>query len=103
MASNLTFPTNTGDIADSGVAGYDAILVVGFGGPERREDVLPYLENVTRGRNIPRARLLEVAEHYNHFGGASPINAYAPAPIDSITSTAVCEVRRLNAAVFSAR
>ena len=54
---------------------YDAILVVGFGGPERLEDVLPFLENVTRGRNIPRERLLEVAEHYNHFGGVSPINA----------------------------
>src|SRR5947209_3734741 len=53
---------------------YDAILIVGFGGPERREDVLPFLENVTRGRNIPRERLLEVAEHYYHFGGRSPIN-----------------------------
>ena len=56
-------------------AGYDAILIVGFGGPERREDVLPFLENVTRGRNVPRERLLEVAEHYDHFGGVSPINA----------------------------
>lgn len=54
---------------------YDALLVVSFGGPERREDVLPFLENVTRGRNVPRERLLEVAEHYYHFGGASPINA----------------------------
>lgn len=53
---------------------YDAILVVAFGGPERREEVMPFLENVTRGRNIPRERLLEVAEHYNHFGGASPLN-----------------------------
>jgi ferrochelatase len=53
---------------------YDAILIVGFGGPERREDVLPFLENVTRGRNIPRERLLGVAEHYYHFGGKSPIN-----------------------------
>jgi ferrochelatase len=53
---------------------YDAILIVGFGGPERREDVLPFLDNVTRGRNIPRARLLGVAEHYYHFGGKSPIN-----------------------------
>src|SRR6516162_2402176 len=53
---------------------YDAILIVGFGGPERREDVVPFLENVTRGRNIPRERLLEVAEHYDHFGGVSPIN-----------------------------
>jgi ferrochelatase len=53
---------------------YDAILIVGFGGPERREDVMPFLENVTRGRNIPRERLLGVAEHYDHFGGKSPIN-----------------------------
>jgi protoporphyrin/coproporphyrin ferrochelatase len=54
---------------------YDSILIVGFGGPERPEDVIPFLENVTRGRNIPRERLLEVAEHYHHFGGVSPINA----------------------------
>jgi len=54
---------------------YDAFLLVSFGGPERREDVLPFLENVLRGRNVPRERLLEVAEHYYHFGGQSPINA----------------------------
>jgi len=53
---------------------YDALLIVGFGGPERTEDVIPFLENVTRGRNIPRERLLAVAEHYYHFGGKSPIN-----------------------------
>ena len=53
---------------------YDAVLIVSFGGPERTEDVLPFLENVTRGRGIPRERLLEVAEHYYHFGGKSPIN-----------------------------
>lgn len=53
---------------------YDAILVIGFGGPEGPEDVLPFLENVLRGRNVPRERMLEVAEHYNHFGGVSPIN-----------------------------
>jgi ferrochelatase len=63
---------------------YDAILVVGFGGPERLEDVLPFLENVTRGRNIPRERLLEVAEHYNHFGGVSPINAQVRALIAAL-------------------
>lgn len=55
---------------------YDAILVVGFGGPESREDVLPFLENVLRGRNVPRERMLEVAEHYDHFGGVSPINRH---------------------------
>lgn len=54
---------------------YDAILIVGFGGPESRDDVMPFLRNVTRGRNIPDERLLEVAEHYYHFGGVSPINA----------------------------
>ena len=53
---------------------YDAFLLVSFGGPERTEDVLPFLENVLRGRNVPRERLLAVAEHYYHFGGKSPIN-----------------------------
>jgi ferrochelatase len=53
---------------------YDAILLVSFGGPEQREDVIPFLENVLRGRDVPRTRLLEVAEHYYHFDGASPIN-----------------------------
>jgi ferrochelatase len=53
---------------------YDAVLIVSFGGPEKPEDVLPFLENVTRGRNVPRDRLLTVAEHYYHFGGKSPIN-----------------------------
>ena len=53
---------------------YDAILVVSFGGPECREDVIPFLENVLRGRNVPRERMLAVAEHYYHFGGKSPIN-----------------------------
>lgn len=53
---------------------YDALLIVGFGGPEKPEDVMPFLENVTRGKPVPRERLLEVAEHYMHFGGVSPIN-----------------------------
>src|SRR5579884_3288593 len=53
---------------------YDAILLVSFGGPEKPEDVMPFLENVTRGRNVPHERLLEVVEHYQHFGGRSPIN-----------------------------
>jgi ferrochelatase len=53
---------------------YDALLIVSFGGPEQPEDVLPFLENVVRGRSVPRERILEVAEHYDHFGGASPIN-----------------------------
>jgi len=53
---------------------YDALLLLSFGGPEGHDDVLPFLENVTRGRGIPRERLLAVAEHYHHFGGVSPIN-----------------------------
>lgn len=53
---------------------YDAVIVVSFGGPEKTEDVIPFLENVLRGRNVPRERMLEVAEHYYHFGGRSPIN-----------------------------
>ena len=52
----------------------EALLVLGFGGPEGPDDVMPFLENVTRGRGIPRERLLDVAEHYQHFGGVSPIN-----------------------------
>ena len=53
---------------------YDALLIVSFGGPESREDVIPFLENVLRGRNVPRERLLEVAGHYDRLGGRSPIN-----------------------------
>ncbi len=53
---------------------YDALLLLSFGGPEAPGDVMPFLENVTRGRGVPRARLESVAEHYHHFGGVSPIN-----------------------------
>lgn len=56
------------------LSGYDAVLVMSFGGPEGPADVMPFLENVTRGRNVPRERLLEVAHHYERFGGVSPIN-----------------------------
>ena len=55
-------------------APYDALLLVSFGGPEKPDDVLPFLENVTRGRGIPRERLEEVGEHYFALGGRSPIN-----------------------------
>ncbi len=55
-------------------APYDALLLVSFGGPEAPEDVIPFLENVTRGKGIPRERLEEVGEHYFAFGGRSPIN-----------------------------
>ncbi|MEZ5100272.1 MAG: ferrochelatase [Thermoleophilia bacterium] len=63
---------------------FDAIVVVSFGGPEGPDDVIPFLENVTRGRNIPRERLEEVAEHYHHFGGVSPINGQNRALIDAL-------------------
>ena len=53
---------------------YDAFLLVSFGGPEGPAEVMPFLENVLRGRNVPRERMLEVAKHYQHFGGKSPIN-----------------------------
>ena len=53
---------------------FDALLIVSFGGPEGQDDVMPFLENVLRGKNVPKERMLEVAEHYKHFGGVSPIN-----------------------------
>lgn len=53
---------------------FDSLLVLSFGGPEGNDDVLPFLENVLRGKNVPRERMLEVAEHYYHFDGVSPIN-----------------------------
>ncbi|MCF3105218.1 ferrochelatase [Streptomyces roseoverticillatus] len=55
-------------------APYDALLLLSFGGPEGPDDVVPFLENVTRGRGIPRERLKEVGQHYFLFGGVSPIN-----------------------------
>jgi ferrochelatase len=55
-------------------APYDALLLISFGGPEGMDDVLPFLENVLRGRNVPRERMLAVAKHYELFGGVSPIN-----------------------------
>jgi ferrochelatase len=54
---------------------YDALLVVSFGGPEKMDDVMPFLRNVLRGRDVPEERLREVAHHYERFGGVSPINA----------------------------
>ena len=61
-------------VVDPPTAPYDALLVVSFGGPEQPSDVMPFLENVTRGRGIPRDRLAAVAHHYDDFGGRSPIN-----------------------------
>jgi protoporphyrin/coproporphyrin ferrochelatase len=57
------------------VAGYDAVLLVSFGGPEGPSDVMPFLRNVTSGRDVPAERLAVVARHYDAFGGVSPINA----------------------------
>jgi ferrochelatase len=68
------------------VSPYDALVLVSFGGPERPEDVLPFLENVTRGRGIPRERLESVAEHYLRFGGRSPINELNRTLLESIRS-----------------
>src|ERR1700741_990002 len=53
---------------------FDALLVVSFGGPEGMDNVIPFLENVLRGKNVPRERMLAVAKHYELFGGVSPIN-----------------------------
>ncbi|HEX3822931.1 MAG TPA: ferrochelatase [Mycobacteriales bacterium] len=63
---------------------YDALLVLSFGGPEGPADVVPFLENVTRGRGVPPERLAGVAEHYQHFGGVSPINAQNRALIAAV-------------------
>ncbi|NUR31011.1 MAG: ferrochelatase [Catenulispora sp.] len=62
----------------------DAFLLLSFGGPEGPDDVLPFLRNVTAGRGVPEERLLEVAEHYQHFGGVSPINEQCRALLRAI-------------------
>lgn len=63
---------------------FDAVLLLSFGGPEAPDQVMPFLENVTRGRGIPRERLAAVAEHYLHFGGVSPINGINRALIEAL-------------------
>ena len=63
-----------GPVSPTDVTPYDALLLLSFGGPDKPDDVVPFLENVTRGRGIPRERLEEVGEHYFLFGGKSPIN-----------------------------
>jgi len=65
-------------------AAVDALLVVSFGGPERSEDVMPFLRNVTRGRDVPEERLKKVAEHYYARGGVSPINAQNREFVDAL-------------------
>jgi ferrochelatase len=63
---------------------YDAFLLLSFGGPEGLDDVEPFIRNVTRGRNVPPERLAEVAEHYRHFGGVSPINGHNRALLEAL-------------------
>ena len=65
-------------------AQYDAVLLVSFGGPQGPDDVIPFLQNVTRGRGVPPERLAEVAEHYLLFGGVSPINAQNAGLLDAL-------------------
>jgi ferrochelatase len=65
-------------------SGYDALLLVSFGGPERPDDVMPFLENVLRGRQVSPERLREVAAHYEHFGGVSPINGQCRALVAAL-------------------
>ncbi|MCM3659252.1 ferrochelatase [Agromyces mediolanus] len=69
-----TEPAQSGAAHVTEPVAYDAILLAGFGGPEGQDDVIPFLRNVTSGRGIPDERLEEVAHHYRHFGGVSPIN-----------------------------
>src|SRR6188474_3504416 len=82
---------------------FDALLLLSFGGPEAPEHVMPFLENVTRGRGIPRERLASVAEHYLHFGGVSPINGinrnWEPYVEDTVATMRDNGIRR--AAVFT--
>ncbi|MFF4101399.1 ferrochelatase [Streptomyces sp. NPDC001903] len=70
--------------AEGLAAPYDALLLLSFGGPEGPDDVVPFLENVTRGRGIPRERLKEVGQHYFGFGGVSPINGQNRELLDAL-------------------
>ena len=63
---------------------YDGFLLLGFGGPESPDEVMPFLRHVTAGRNVPDERLVDVAEHYQHFGGVSPINAQNRELLDAL-------------------
>src|ERR671939_1581862 len=70
-----TTATQTPDSGLQTPDSFDALLVVSFGGPEGMDDVMPFLENVLRGRNVPAERMRAVARHYELFGGVSPINS----------------------------
>ncbi|GAA2030881.1 ferrochelatase [Agromyces tropicus] len=76
VVPGATEPAQSGPEHVEAPVAYDAILLAGFGGPEGQDDVIPFLRNVTRGRGIPDERLEEVAHHYRHFGGVSPINEH---------------------------
>jgi ferrochelatase len=65
---------------------FDAFVLLSFGGPEKPEDVMPFLRNVVRGRGVPDARLEAVAEHYMHFGGVSPINQQCRDLLDAVNA-----------------
>ena len=82
MASSAVVPQNRAHVAAA--PPYDAVLLVSFGGPEGPDDVLPFLENVTRGRGVPPERLRAVAEHYLARGGVSPINAQCRALLGAL-------------------
>ena len=88
MSETVTKAPADGFVSPFPATRFDAILVVSFGGPEGMDDVMPFLENVTRGRNVPRERLEEVAHHYELFGGVSPINAQNRALIAALESRA---------------
>ena len=77
---------------------FDSIIIVSFGGPNEPSEVMPFLRNVVRGRNIPDERLVEVAEHYMHFGGKSPINEQNLALIEALKQE--LHVRNINFPIY---
>ncbi|MHB1033389.1 MAG: ferrochelatase [Pirellulales bacterium] len=74
---------------------YDAILVVSFGAPDKPQDVLPFLENVVRGKNVPHERLVQVAERYHRYGGASPLGEQTRALVKALTEALAARGPRL--------
>ena len=78
--------TGAAGSGQDGAVAYDAFLLLSFGGPEHPDDVLPFLQNVTRGRGVPPERLAAVAEHYHRFGGVSPINEQCRALLAAVTA-----------------
>ncbi len=93
MLDVTSAPTTT-----SSLAPYDAVLLLSFGGPEKPEDVLPFMRNVTRGKGIPEERLIEVSQHYALFGGKSPINDQNRALIAALR--AELDQRELDVPIF---